>query len=161
MLSEELEKLATLHREGALSDEEFEAAKAQLLKGKALPPAADRPTTDRPRKSDPLMGLNLDNYRALMHGSQLANYIFPGLGIAGPIILWAMAKDEYPEVDIEGKQIINWMISEVSFGLSCLMIGIPLFFTVIIAGIVLPLIGTIQASKGKSYRYPLTIELLT
>jgi uncharacterized protein len=161
MLSEELEKLATLHQEGALSDEEFEAAKAQLLKGQAIQPT----NNDRPRQSDPLMGLNLDNYRALMHGSQLAHFILPGLGLVGPIILWIIAKDAYPEVDIEGKQIINWVISEIIYtvvavGLSCLMIGLPLLLAIIIAAAILPLIGAIQASKGKSYSYPLTIEFI-
>lgn len=153
MLPEELEKLQNLHEQGALSDEEFQEAKQRLL------------TADRSRGSDDLLGLDMNNYRALMHGSQYAGFIVPFAGLVAPIVLWSMAKDQYPEVDTEGKKILNWMISEFIYimvsGLLCLiLIGIPLLFIAILAGFILPLIGTIQASQGRSYTYPCTIEFL-
>ena len=153
MLPEELEKLHNLHERGALSDGEFQDAKQRLL-------AAERSSS-----SNDLLGLDMNNYRALMHGSQYAGFIVPFAGLVAPIVLWAMAKDNYPEVDIEGKKILNWMISEFIYimisGLLCLiLIGIPLLVIAILAGFILPLIGTIQASQGRSYRYPCTIEFL-
>jgi uncharacterized protein len=154
MLPEELEKLKNLHAEGALTDEEFEAAKGQLIK-------TDRVTS----KSQELMGLDLPNYLALMHGSQFAGFILPGAGLIVPIVLWVVAKDNYPEVDIEGKHILNWMISELIYGvvagILCLfVIGIPLLIGVVIAGLVLPLIGLIEATQGRSYKYPMAIEFI-
>jgi uncharacterized protein len=154
MLPEEIEKLQKLHEQGALSDAEFEAAKGQLIK-------TDRVTS----KSQDLLGLDLPNYLALMHGSQFAGFILPFAGLIAPIVLWSMAKDKYPEVDIEGKHILNWMISILIYGviagiLCLLIIGIPLLIGVVIAGFVLPLIGLIEASQGRSYKYPMAIEFI-
>jgi uncharacterized protein len=154
MLPEEIKKLQDLHAEGALSDEEFEAAKGQLIN-------TDRVTN----KSKDLLGLDLRNYLTLMHGSQFAGFIVPFAGLVAPIVLWTMAKDQYPEVDAEGKQILNWMISELIYftvaGVLCfLLIGFLLLIPLAIASLVLPLIATIEASQGKSYKYPLTIEFI-
>ncbi len=158
MLSDELEKLKNLHTEGALSDAEFEAAKGQLIK-------TDRVTS----KSPDLMGLDLPNYLALMHASQFANLLLPPAGWIAPIVLWSIAKDKYPEVDVEGKHIINWMISEiiylfgaivVCFTLIGIIIGLPVIFIVGFAGLILPLIGLIEATQGRSYKYPMAIEFI-
>ncbi len=154
MLPEELKKLQDLHAEGALTDEEFEAAKGQLIK-------TDRTTS----KSQDLLGLDLKNYLALMHGSQFAGFILPFAGLVAPIVLWSMAKDKYPEVDIEGKYILNWIISEtiyfiIAFVLCFLLIGIVLMIPLLIASLVLPLIGLIKASQGESYKYPMAITFI-
>ncbi|NJN48693.1 MAG: DUF4870 domain-containing protein [Alkalinema sp. RL_2_19] len=89
----------------------------------------------------------------------------PFAGLVAPIVLWAMAKDDYPEVDREGKYILNWMISAfiysvVSGILIFLLIGIPLLIAIIVMGLIFPLIGTIKATQGESYQYPLTIRFL-
>jgi uncharacterized protein len=154
MLPEEIKKLQALHAEGTLTDEEFEAAKGQLIKG-------NRTVS----KSQDLLGLDLNNYRALMHGSQFASFIIPLAGFVAPIVLWLLAKDNYPEVDVEGKQILNWLISEiiyitVSIILCFVVIGIPLLIAIGIVGLIFPLLGTIEATQGKSYRYPMTIEFV-
>jgi uncharacterized protein len=154
MLPEEIKKLQDLHEQGALTDEEFEAAKGQLIK-------TDRTTG----KSQDLLGLDLRNYLTLMHGSQFAGFVIPFGGLVAPIVLWLMAKDNYPEVETEGKHILNWLISEliyftIAFVLCFLLIGFVLLIPLGIASLVLPLIGTIEASKGNSYRYPLTIEFI-
>ncbi|MBE9033376.1 DUF4870 domain-containing protein [filamentous cyanobacterium LEGE 11480] len=154
MLPEEIQKLQNLREQGALSDEEFEEAKGRLM------------ANDRMGKSDSLMGLDLNNYRALMHASQYAGFIVPFAGLVAPIVLWAMAKDDYPEVDTEGKYILNWMISALIYsvvsGILCLfLIGIPMLIAVIFMGLIFPLLGTLKATKGESYEYPLTIKFLS
>lgn len=154
MLPDEIQKLQNLREQGALSDEEFEAAKGRLL------------ATDRQGKSDDLLGLDLNNYRALLHASQYAGFIIPLAGLIAPIVLWAIAKDNYPEVDAEGRMIINWMISEFIYICICVvlflvLIGIPLLIGVVVMGLVFPLIGTIKATQGESYKYPLTINFLS
>jgi uncharacterized protein len=153
MLPEEIEKLQALREQGALTDEEFEAAKGQLLKA------------DRTGKSDKLLGLDLNNYRALMHGSQYAGFLVPFAGWVAPVALWLMAREDYPEVDAEGKMIVNWLISELIYGfvavvLCFVLIGIPLLIFIIAAGLVLPLIGLVKATAGESYTYPLTIPFI-
>lgn len=158
MLPEEIEKLRLLHEQGALTDEEFEAAKGQLIK-------TDRATA----KSSDLLGLDLKNYLTLLHASQFASFILPGAGLVAPIVLWSMAKDQYPEVDTEGKAVLNWVISEIiyfasaiviCFTLVGIIIAVPLMIILVIAGMILPLIGTIEASQGRPYKYPCAIEFL-
>jgi hypothetical protein len=158
MLPEEIEKLRLLHEQGALTDEEFEAAKGQLIK-------TDRATA----KSSALLGLELKSYLTLLHASQFASFIIPGAGLAAPFILWSMAKEQYPEVDTEGKAVLNWVISEIiyvvvaiiiCFTLVGIIIAIPLMIILVIAGMILPLIGMMEASQGRSYKYPCTIEFL-
>jgi hypothetical protein len=154
MLPEEIQKLQNLREQGALSDEEFEAAKGRLL------------AVDRRGQSDQLMGLDLNNYLALMHGSQFANFLIPFAGFVVPIVLWSTAKDSYPEVDVEGKYIMNWMISGVIYCVIAIVLiplfglGLLLLLGLIAVGLIFPLIGTIKATKGESYKYPLAIEFL-
>ena len=47
-----------------------------------------------------------------------------------------------------------------SFLLCFILIGVPLLFGTGVATIVLTIIGIVNASEGKVYRFPLTIRLL-
>jgi uncharacterized protein len=158
MLPDDLEKLKNLHTEGALTDEEFEAAKGQLIK-------ADRVTA----KSPDLFGLDLPNYLALMHASQFAHFLIPSSGFIAPVILWLIAREKYPEVDSEGKHILNWMISlmiyfavatAVAFTLIGMLITIPAVMLIGLAALILPIIGIVEATQGRSYKYPIAIEFI-
>ena len=106
-----------------------------------------------------------NSYVALMHVSQFAGYILPGLGFAAPIILWLMNKDINAKVDSVGKHIINFMISiliycAISGVLCCLLIGIPMLIALGIMQIVFIIIATIKANNGETWKYPLTIDFL-
>jgi uncharacterized protein len=158
MLPDEIEKLKNLHTEGALTDEEFEAAKGQLIK-------ADRVN----EKSPDLFGLDLPNYLALMHASQFAHVLIPSSGFIAPIVLWLVAREKYPEVDSEGKHIVNWMISlmiyfavatAAAFTLIGMLITIPAVMLIALAALVFPIIAIIETTQGRSYKYPIAIEFI-
>jgi len=152
----DLKTLDELRRTGAISEEEYQKEKERFF---------NRPENSQTVNSNPLLGMSENSYIALMHVSQFAGYIIPGLGFAAPIILWVMNKDNNVMVDSVGKHIINFMISmfiytAISGVLCCLLIGLPMLFALGVMHIVFVIIATIKANNGETWRYPLTIDIL-
>ena len=102
------------------------------------------------------------------------------LGWLGPLIFWLIKKDEFPLVDDQGKEALNFQISLVmvlfaDFIFCVVMVGltrvVPLFvvlivlgvlagFAIVVCNIVFSIIGAIEANKGNAYRYPWCIRLI-
>lgn len=100
-----------------------------------------------------------------VHFSQFAGYVAPLAGFIAPIVLWQMKKDELPDVDTHGRIVVNWMISELIYGLICFVlifvfIGIPLLFVLAILALLFPIIGGVKANNGEVWKYPLSIPFL-
>lgn len=99
----------------------------------------------------------------ILHLSQYAGFIIPFANLIAPIVIWQIKKDQMPELDIHGKRIVNWQISmliymAVSLVLSLILIGFLMMAILGILWLVFPLIGTIKASNGELWHYPLTIK---
>jgi len=99
-----------------------------------------------------------------LHLSQLLHFI-PLAGFIIPIVIWQVKKDELPWLDQHGKNVVNWMISEIiyfvaSFFLMIVLVGIPLLVAMGICAIVFPIIGGIKASSGVVWKYPMVISFL-
>lgn len=101
----------------------------------------------------------------LCHLAGLAGFAFPIGNVILPLIFWQIKKDEYPFVNDNGKEAVNFQISMTLYGL----ISIPLLFVcvgafllaaVCIIDVVLLIIAAVKANNGRSYRYPLTIRLI-
>ncbi len=158
MLSEELGKLRELHDEGALSDEEYEAAKARLLGQSSFITSSDHD------KSSELLGMTPSTYAMAMHLSQYAAYVVPIAGVIVPIAMWLYARDHDEFVNEHGRDLMNFLISYaiyvvVAFILCFVAIGFVLLPILGLLGLILPIFGAIAASKGQSYRYPFTLKL--
>ncbi|MCK5033945.1 MAG: DUF4870 domain-containing protein [Calditrichia bacterium] len=101
----------------------------------------------------------------LCHLSALAGVVIPFGNIIAPLIIWILKKEEFPFVDDQGKESLNFQISITIY----FVIGIILVF-VAIGIVILPLIGlfalimiivaSIKANDGVKYRYPLTIRII-
>ncbi|MDR2761440.1 MAG: DUF4870 domain-containing protein [Planctomycetaceae bacterium] len=107
-------------------------------------------------------GMKSDTYCMLIHLSQLLSFVIPGLGIVVPIVLWAIGKDNEPQIDRHGKIVINWLIScliylVICFALTFVLVGFLLFIPLIIIIIVFPVIGGVKANSGIEWKYPLSI----
>ena len=100
------------------------------------------------------------------HLAGLCAFILPAVGnIVGPLIFWQLKKDEYPFVDEQGKEALNFQISMTIYGLisaalTFICVGFFLLAAVGIVDIVFLLIAAVKANNGQSYRYPLTIRFI-
>ncbi len=105
------------------------------------------------------------------HLSGLAGLVVPVIGcIVGPLIVWQIKKEEFPFVDEQGKEAVNFQISMLLYGLvgsvACLItcvgaVLVPLVLGVVsIVDLVFLLIAAVKANDGHHYRYPLTIRFI-
>ncbi len=117
-----------------------------------------------------LGGVQEDTYIVLMHLSQFAGFLIPGLGFLLPIVLWLVKGKDYPNIDKHGKNIANFMISMIIYmaiaGVLCLtiiglVIGIPMFIVLGIIQIVFIIVAAVKANNGEYWKYPLSITFFS
>ena len=94
-----------------------------------------------------------------LHLSVFASYIVPIAGVVAPIVIWQVKKAEFPEIDLHGKIVANYLITLLIYGflgfLLCFcFVGIPLLIALGIAAIILPIVGAVKASNGEAWPYP-------
>jgi uncharacterized Tic20 family protein len=90
--------------------------------------------------------------------------------VIAPLILWQIKKEEFPFVNEQGKEAVNFQISILLYSLIGSMvcaitcIGIPLIPFIVgiigIADIIFLLVAAVKANNGEHYRYPLTIRFI-
>ena len=107
------------------------------------------------------------NWAMLCHLSSFAGFVVPILGsIGGPLVAWLMKKDQWPLVNDQGKEALNFQLSimlygVISFVLVFVIVGIFLILAVVIFDFVMVIIAAVEAQKGRAYRYPLCIRFVT
>lgn len=118
------------------------------------------------------------------HLAGFLGLIIPFGNIIGPLIIWSMKKKEYPFVNEQGKESLNFQITYliyfIGFGLlaalGTLFFGLMLDFSTmfyifltlyVLLGIILVgtyiismIIAAIKASNEESFSYPLTIRFI-
>lgn len=105
------------------------------------------------------------NWALLSHISAFA--MFFGIpSMIGPLVVWAIKKQEDPFVDYHGKEAVNFNLSffiyAIVAGLSILLlVGVVLLPAVFITWFVLVIVATVKAGAGEYYRYPLTIRFIS
>lgn len=114
---------------------------------------------------DESLGSREKNWAVVLHLSQLAGYAVPVAGFAAPVAIWLLKKEDMPSLDQHGRNVLNWIITELIYGVVALIlclvgIGFLLLFVLGIVGVVFPIIGAIKASDGVTWKYPLTISLI-
>lgn len=144
---DDLSKLEELRAQGAITEEEFQHEKRRILD------ASDNRTVG---------GMDEKTYITLMHLSQFAGILLPGLGFIAPIIMWLVKSKESPDVDRHGKNIANFMISMIIYAivsgvLVLLIIGIPMLIALGVIEIVFVIIASVKAANGEYWKYPLSI----
>jgi uncharacterized protein len=154
MLTEELDRLNQMRNDGTLSESEFVKAKQTVLSGGSVGSGPGQ-----------ICGMGQNTWIMLMHLSQLLTFA-GGIGIAAPIVMWALGKDESREANRHGLMIINWFISALIYsvigGILCfVVIGIPILVVLAVISVVFPIVGGIKAGNGEYWRYPLTIEFFS
>ncbi len=160
-VADELRKLQELRETGALSEAEFEKAKAAVLSGGPSPagPAQAPPVPPSSASIEEQTRL----WAMFIHFSQLLNFPLPVLGLVAPIALWQWKKSELPGIDAHGKNVTNWVISALIYAILCglltiVVIGLPLLLALFILSIAFPIVGAVKAKNGEVWKYPLSIQ---
>jgi uncharacterized Tic20 family protein len=104
-------------------------------------------------------------HEVLCHVLSFAGLVIPFGNIVGPLVFWLWKKAENPAVDEHGKEVLNFQISMtiwtlISLASMFVFVGFILAPIAVITNIVLTIIGSIKASNGELYQYPLTIRLI-
>jgi len=104
-------------------------------------------------------------FSMLCHLSALAGYVIPFGNIIGPLIFWLIKKDQYPEVDRQGKDSLNFQISMtlwviVSAVLILLVIGIFALIALGVLNLILIIVASIKSNNGERFKYPLSLEFI-
>ena len=99
------------------------------------------------------------------HLGTLAGFVFPFGNFLVPILIWLMKKDEYPLVDDQGKEAINFQISIflysiLGFALIVVFVGIVLLLVLALFALIQIIRASISASRGERYRYPLCVRVI-
>ena len=133
-----------------------QANHVQQAMGKITPPTTPDTANVQP------WGMPLNGFLLLLHLSVFAGYIIPGAGFLLPIIMWATCSSLHPLIDTHGRIVLNWLISEITYAivavvLCFVLIGIPLVVALAVCGVIFPIIGAVRASRGETWRYPLSI----
>lgn len=83
-------------------------------------------------------------------------------GFIAPLIIYLVKKDESKFITEHAKESLNFQITVMIayVVLAITIIGLALIWIVWILAVIFAIIGTIRASEGKTYRYPLTIRLI-
>lgn len=105
------------------------------------------------------------NWAMFCHLSAFAGFFFPFGAIIGPLICWLSKRDESVWIYMNGRDSLNFQLSvllymTLALPLCFILIGIPLIGTLVILKIICIIIASVKASKGESFRYPLTIPFI-
>lgn len=101
----------------------------------------------------------------LCHLSALS-VLITGVGILlGPLVVWLLKRNDFPFVDDQGKESLNFQITmAIAFAfcipLCFIGVGFLLLPIVGIVDIVLTVTAAIRASDGIAYRYPFALRLV-
>ncbi len=101
----------------------------------------------------------------LCHISTFAGFVIPFGNIIAPLIIWLIKKDEFPLVNDQGKEAINFQITMTIYIIASILliiviIGIPLLIGLGFFDLIVTVIAAIKASEGVRYRYPIAIRFI-
>lgn len=148
-VAEEIQRLAQLRDQGALTHEEFEAAKAKAIAGNPMGFEVPNPSANQ--------------MAMFLHFSQYLGFVLPIIGFVAPILIWQLKKEDIPELDIHGRIVANWLLSSLIYSLVCgvltfVLIGFLGFLILAGLSLTFPIIGGIKANDGQPWDYPGSIR---
>lgn len=116
------------------------------------------------------------------HVAVLAAFIFPFGHIIGPLVVWLAKKEQYPLVDDQGKESVNFQITMTIFVVILLVVfivgllvsvagdaGFPATLILSLGGMLLlgiinmifVILAAIRSYHGERYRYPFSIRFIS
>jgi hypothetical protein len=101
----------------------------------------------------------------LCHLLALAGYVIPFGAILGPLIIWLSKKDQYPEVDRQGKDALNFHLSMLIYSivagvLVLILIGLLFLVVIVVFRLVMIIIASMKSNNGERFEYPLSLRII-
>ncbi|MDD2197216.1 MAG: DUF4870 domain-containing protein [Bacteroidales bacterium] len=101
----------------------------------------------------------------LCHLSALGMFLIPFGAILGPLIVWLVKKDQYLEVDKQGKDAINFQITmKIFFIISGVLViigvGLLLMAALVIFNLVIIIVASIKSNSAERFVYPAAIKFI-
>lgn len=98
--------------------------------------------------------------------AMLAHLLGIFTGFVGALILWLVRKDQGGFAADEAREALNFQITmaiavAASILLKVVLIGFLLFPIIFVVDFIFCVIAAISASKGKAYRYPFALRLVS
>jgi len=120
-----------------------------------IPPVPPNPDTDSGREMDPSARM----WAMFCHLAAFAGLVPAVLVIGcviGPLVVWLLKKNEFPFVEEQGKEAVNFQLTMllILLALPLTCIGIILVPAVPIVDFILVVMAAIKADDGIHYRYP-------
>jgi uncharacterized Tic20 family protein len=91
--------------------------------------------------------------------------------LLGPLVIWAIKKDESPFVNDQGKEAMNFQITVIIALVASTVAGaVPylgaclayaLWMVVAVVNLIFAILGGLEANKGIIYRYPFALRLIS
>lgn len=93
----------------------------------------------------------------------------------GPLLVWLIKRNDHPFIDHHGREAVNFNLSMVIYGIALMVVAVPLGLltlglglipllllaaAIAVAWLIFSIVAAVKASKGESYRYPLTLRLV-
>lgn len=105
------------------------------------------------------------NWAMFCHLAAFAGFLVPFGGIIGPLVIWLSKRDDSTWVNENGKASLNFQLSMLLYmilaaPLCLIIIGIPIIIILWTLKIVFIIMGTVKASRGEEFRYPLAIPFI-
>lgn len=116
------------------------------------------------------------NWGALAHASSIVSVFLGGLAVLGPLVVWLVKKDDDAWVGEHAVEALNfqltWLIggvvggivaliaSVLTFGIG-LVVFVPVSIGLMIAWLVFTIKGALAASRGETYRYPMSYRMVS
>ena len=105
-------------------------------------------------------------FSMLCHLSALAMFMVPFGNIFGPLLVWMFKKDQYAEVNRQGKDALNFQISILIYTLLAvllmiLLVGFLLLVAIGLFNLIIIIIATVKSNNGERFEYPLTINIIS
>lgn len=125
------------------------------------------PKPELPKPEATAEGVTKDatTWAMVCHLSGFAGFMFPFANIIAPLLIWGFKRSQYPYLDDQGKEAINFQISVTIYYIisaMLILIIVGLFLLPLLAAfhIIAMIIASVETAQGRPFRYPLTIRFI-